>query len=190
MKSGRFVLSILLLTFSANCFAICEKEREERDHFKSLVDGAGTTSSALGIAGTVIGTICLGPVGGLFGLLAAAPAPCGENWKRILDEKEANLKNCEEGHRRAQELAQQNEIDRQARILKIYKKFDELSGRAKERSRYRMKKFISKLVDQGFDTNDGRIQHEITEHQYKLEDQLLRRLEFIERQRQLQLSKT
>jgi hypothetical protein len=179
-----FIVSLLVFAFSVNSFAICEQERSERDHFRGLVNGAGTTSSILGIGGIVVGAVIGGPFGLLAGLAGLVPGPSGENWNRILGEKENNLRNCEEAYRRAQQIAQEQEADRRESILRIHGEFDQKREQIRAQYEAQIHEVVAEFLNEQFDLADPEVQREINERQDEIRAQRNQILDELEHERE------
>ncbi len=172
-------LMALGLIISANAFAVCDRERAEREQFKHRFDAAAATATASCAAGSFFTIITFGA-----SLIPCATAGlAANNQKRILDEKEANLQACENEYLRQQQLQAQREIDRKARIDSIQQAFNVKRDQITREFETKRQQLIVEFETSGYDPGNPDVQAEIKEKQEELQKELNQALDAIESER-------
>lgn len=117
------LVSLILLVFSGNALAHCEKERAELEEWNTKFQQLSSASCAAGIFGGIFAVVTVG----------ASMAPCGAliasaaNADRIRHEKEANLRRCVEQEKKRQKQAEVARKQKEAEKAKKLKEEIELA---------------------------------------------------------------
>ncbi len=183
MNRMSILLSLMVLCFSMNAFAVCEKERAERDEWKNRFEKSkGTTNLLGGAIGGAIGFLCGGPPGAAVGGLVLGGAgyvpTC--NFERIYLEKEKNLSDCLDREARLEKIKADNEARDQAALVRIHKETDDMRKAAIEYFDNELEEFTQDFIDEGYDINQPHIQREIADKAATLQADLQRYLTELE----------
>ena len=170
---------VLTLGISTSAFAACDQERGEREHFKQLFDGAAATAAASCAAGSFFSIVTLG--GSL--IPCAAAGLTANNQKRIFEEKETNLRNCENDYLRQQQIQAQREADRRARITAIQQSFNVKREQIAREFDAKARQLQMELETSGFDLSNPDVKAEIKEKQQELQKELNQSLDANESER-------
>lgn len=163
------MISMLLIVTTSNAaFAVCEKEREERDNFRRNFE----TSSRVASVTCAIGSLFSFASGG------ASLIPCGgtgsvaQNQNRIFKEKENNLQACENENLRRQQLIAEQEIEKKKRIEFIQYSYNTKRDQIIRDFVIKFQQIVTEFEMEGYDLSNPDIQLEIREKQEELQKQL------------------
>src|SRR5262249_13866667 len=145
---------------------VCEKERAERDEFQRNCDAASGAS----LAGSVGCNAIIPIIGGI--VCGASAGVVAHNQCRIRDEKESNLKKCEENNR----IAQAKEADKQRQRLQqaeaINAEYSTKQAQVKKKYQALMNDLVAGYVREGFDPKHPDVAQEIERQKSTLEQGL------------------
>ncbi len=179
-----FKIIFLCLLLTKNGFAICEREKQERDHFKGLCD----TFSALS-AGIAAGASLLHPLLGLCGII---PGSVAQNVCRILTEKERNLERCQRDHYAQENQAENLEIERSKTHQRLHEQryavdlnHHEQAMETIRHDQNGVRQMFIRFQQEGRNLHDPFVQIDIREIYQRLQQELREALERLEVERQL-----
>ncbi len=182
------IIVLLLLSYSASAFAICEKEREERDKFRNLC----LTFSGISTGIATYGGIATGGWGGVFGVF---PGLVAHNQHRIWQEKEKNLADCERNYasQQAAELQRQQanlasaEAER-TRVEQVNFRFDHLENEAKDRHTADVRNLMQNYMQQGLNLRDPLVQSDLRHTVQRMKTDLAAELEKLTEERKHEIN--
>jgi len=177
LKLGKTI--VLSLSISTSAFAVCDQERAEREHFNQLFNAAAATAAASCAAGSFFSIVTFG--GSL--IPCAAAGLTADNQRRIFEEKEANLKNCENEYLRQQQLQAQREADRRARIAAIQQSFNVKREQITREFDAKAHQLQVEFETSGFDLSNPDVQAELKEKHQALQMELNQALDANESER-------
>lgn len=185
MSRIHFLSAFFILTFSAPSFASCELEQEERASFRKNFE------SATQVAGTICRASSWWTIFSVVGSLASCTAAkkIAENQQKILEEKETNLKNCEDKILRDQQWIEQQETERKAKINSIQVTYNTKRDQLFRFFEVKALQLILDFETCGLDLSNPALQQDLKEKQDELHAQLRRELEVIELERKEALTR-
>lgn len=168
MNRFQMISTLLLLTTSHSAFAVCEKERAEREKFRSSFETASRVASGTCAAGSLATVFTFG----------ASLIPCAtaggiaQNQHRILKEKENNLQACENENLRREQLLAQQELDKKKRVEYFQQHYNTKRDQIIRDFESKFQQIVTEFEIEGYDLTHPDIQLEIKEKQKELQKQL------------------
>ena len=163
-----------LFCLSNQAFAVCDRERRERDEFKGHFDDA--SKATIATFGTSL-------------IPCAAASGTADNQKRIFNEKEANLQNCELANLHAAEAAAREASTRLARIRAINTAYQIKRDQKVRDFQDKSDTLQGEYLHSGFDLSNPDIQEEIRLEQKALQDELNSQIQELEFERSREVAR-